>query len=260
LSAFAAALSALAGGCAVVVPVHTAGPPHSLGQRGGQVYMAASLDPVLGPALDRYGLQSTPVDSRAELQPASFGIRYGILPRLDAELEATNSAGSGSSATLFGLKYQWLGNSLFESGKGEWIASMRARYIRSTGHVNQDDDDDFGYPLVFDKLSARVIGLQQSIGYQLTDWAVLSLGVNWHRASLRSRFREADPDDVWYDDRRHVSMIGANASLCLIPSGPRAALTFCIEQGMQRLQHTFDSSQSRNVPVAAMSLGVSFRF
>jgi hypothetical protein len=260
LCAIAVVLSSLAGGCAIVVPVHTAGPPQSLGQRVGQVYMAAAFDPVLGPALNRFDLQGTPADSKADPQLASFGIRVGVLARLDVEFEATEATGSGSSAKRYGLKYQWLGKSLLESSRGDWVASLRARYITSTGLVDEDDDDIFGYPLVFDQLHARVAGLEQSFGYQLTDWAVLSLGVNWHRVSLRSRFREVDPADVWYEDRRRMSLFGANASLCLVPHGKRAAMIFCIEEGVQHLQHTFDSSRARNVPVSAVSLGIAYRF
>jgi hypothetical protein len=217
-----------------------------------------AVDPVLGPALNRFTLQGTPADSRTDV-PISFGVRYGVLPRLDAEFET--ALGSGSSAMLYGFKYQWLGNSLLESRQGDWIASLRARYITSTGDVDEDYDNDvFGYPLVFDKLHARATGLEQSFGYQLTDWAVLSVGVNWHRVSLRSRFREVVPDNVWYDDHRHLSLFGANASLCLMPRAKTAALTFCIEKGVQHLQHTFDSSQTRDVPVGAISLGISYKF
>ena len=251
----------LACGCATVLPVHTAGPPQTLGSRALQIYTATAVEPVVGPALNRFDLQDTPADVTNDYQPLSFGVRFGVLDNLDAEFEATKAAGSASRATLLGFKYQWLGRPLLQSARGDWIASLRVRYIDSYGNGSASGDSNvFGEPLVFDELHAHALGLEQALGYQLADWAVLSLGVNWHRVALHSRFRESDPADIWYEDHRHLSLFGANASLCLVPHGPDSAMHFCIEDGVQHLQRTFDSTSVRNVHVAALSLGLTFRF
>ena len=111
-----------------------------------------------------------------------------------------------------------------------------------------------------DKLRARAVALEQAVGYQLTDWAVVSFGVNRHRLSVRSRFRESDSANEWYEDRRHLSLFGANVSACLVPHAKRGGMYLCYEEGVQHLQRTFDSSQVRNIAVGALSLGFSIKF
>lgn len=246
-------------GCvtAVPVPVHAARPPHSLGRNVLQFDVVKSASPVVGPDLMQYDLQLPPIDLETDDSLANFSVRFGVLERLDLEYETTTTISSGSTE-VYAAKYQWLGKPLFETGKGEWIASLRVKYIASEGDAD-DNDINFDSFLEFQQLEGRGIGVQQTVGYQFTDWLVFSLGANWHRFTLHSRFTEDGSSQV-YDDKRHVPMLGANASLCVLPRWSKVAVHVCYERGVQRMQRTYDSSSERNVSVSAASVGVGFRF
>jgi hypothetical protein len=249
--------SALAG-CvtAVPVPVHSARPPQSLGRNVLQFDLVNSSNPVIGPDLAQYGLQA-PTDLKTDDSLLNFSVRFGVLERLDLEYETTTTVASGSTS-VYAAKYQWLGKSLFKTGKGEWIASLRVKYLESDG--DQDDTEgSFDDLLSFDELKGHAFGVQQTVGYQFTDWLVFSMGANWHRFTLRSRFTEGSSGDPLHDGR-HVSLLGANASLCVLPRWRKVGMHVCYERGVQRMEWTFDSSRERNVPVSAASVGVGFRF
>lgn len=258
VAAIALAAGALTG-CvtAVPVPVHSARPPHSLGRNVLQFDVVKSASPVVGPDLAQYNLQLPAVDLETDNSLGNFSIRFGVLDNLDLEYETTTTV-SSASTDVYAVKYQWLGRPLFDTARGEWVASLRVKYLTADGDAD-DAENYFDSLLSFQQLEGRGVGAQQTVGYQFTDWLVLSLGANWHRFSLRSRFTE-DGSDVRYDERRHVSMLGANASVCALPRWRKLALHVCYERGVQRMEYTYDSSSKRNVQVSAASVGVGFRF
>jgi hypothetical protein len=246
-------------GCvtAVPVPVHSARPPHSLGRNVLQFDLVRSANPVVGPDLAQHNLQLPAVNLETDNSLGNFSIRFGVLENLDLEYETTTTVSSGST-DVYAVKYQWLGKPLFETGKGEWMASLRVKYLTSDGDAD-DTENNFDSLLSFQELKGRGIGAQQTVGYQFTDWLVLSVAANWHRFTLRSRFTE-DASDDRHDERRHVAMLGANASLCALPGSRKVVVHVCYERGVQRMEYTYDSSRKRNVQVSAASVGVGFRF
>jgi hypothetical protein len=219
--AFTLLLAGALAGCvtAIPVPVHAARPPQTLGRNVLQFDLVKSSNPVVGPDLAQYGVPA-PTDFKTDDSLFNFSVRFGVRERLDLEYETTTTVSSGSTS-VYGVKYQWLGKSLFESREGQWIASLRVKYLEADG--DRDDTEDSFYGLLdFNELKGHALGAQQSIGYQFTDWLVFSLGANWHRFTLHSRFDE-DSSGEPYEDRRHVTLLGANASLCGLPRWRKVA-------------------------------------
>jgi hypothetical protein len=259
------AIAALLSACAVSVPVQEARPPQSMGNNGFSLGIISAVNPVVGPDLYQYGLENKALDASIDASLFGFTFVYGITEQLDIEFEALASLLSGSTSVL-SLKYQWLGNSLFKSKRGEWVGSARFKLLDSSGYVsandgtNEDDNPIDLDDLYFEKFDGSGYGISQLFGYHVADWFMLNINGFYSIFEVDSRFRDGGPSGTLYTDNRDVGLYGINAGLCFLPRWTHFALSFCTEMGTVSTEEAFKDNERRNVKVGAASLGFNFIF
>ena len=118
------------------------------------------------------------VGSLTPPSPAGFRFGYGITDKIDVESELIAASIPDFYASL-GVRYQWLGESVFKVKPNDWTSTAQMKFIYGEG---SETGEDYLYVKDEDKSFDRYLSgkgvlygfsLSNSFGYKVWDWFVV---------------------------------------------------------------------------------------
>lgn len=239
-------------GCAMNLPTHEGHPPHTLGQGGIRLGALMTSNPTVGPTL--ISGSSTETGSLVT-SGMGYSAGVGVLENLDLNCQLLVSPFSGST-TGCGVKWQFLGSSLFKTKGGEQLASLKADYVASAGYKDSADNSEsiFSSDVFVEKMDLSGITLAASYGYQVSDWFAVYLGLKYMQLRFESEYRDGGPSGTFYSETRDINTYGPLAGFSLNPTGKTAGFELTVELNTTQVPATYEDT---NVWSPGLSIATS---
>ncbi len=245
-------------GCATAVPVQEGHPPQTYGMGGGRISTGFGYLPMLGVNVLETDEEIQDSDYSGTLPAMWFGAAFGLLEFLDVSYEGTVSSGS---ASRWGVKIQFLGDSYFEN-EGGLSAAISGRYTQSWngGSIKFDIEDENGNDVEIDlgKVKGSYYEAALSIGYMFKKWIGIYGGGKGLQGKIEAEY-ERDDSNEDFEEKRDINGYGGFFGVNLSPHNKHIGFEFTAEVSLMNLPNTY-SSGSTNYFSYGINLGMPFHF